>query len=948
MSRRLCDRCSVRQMLTAVALVAFMVFLPAAFLMQTLISSSGTSRRRPGGGLDSSSNDPDRWRWGSDRVPDLEDGGETAVSTEEKKRYQDEVDELRVIAKSLRDEINAMHTSWQNHAGNVQIAAAGKGKMAERQARPKLSLRDAAAKAEAIPDGSDSEFDMRCPRPVDDFLMPLSPVNMKSQAPDAPKIMPRPESLAAYPVPKYGSSGGSRVRSCTVSSCMDLGRCSLSRPFSAFLYDETLPDGGEKSVAGEAVRRAHAGIRLGLAQSGYTAHSADDACILIVIVTTSDTGSDRSKLTRFLLSLKHWRGDGRNHLIIDAASGQLHKDDDGQLLDFDYGNAILSSMHRAFNQHRHSFDVFMPPLEPESVMSDGKAKDGKLYHYTLLPTYRPALLSFSAAEHSQGRDKAPGDGAILGHYVSSRDLSALKQRGGAEFVFQLDCVVAPGRGESRAGSLLPGYYLCGSRADQDKLVAQSTFTLVVEPLAASAIQLREFVSQLLACFRLGSVPVVLRTYVYMFPFEEVLDWAKAAVVLPAARVAEVNFVLQHVYEDDILAMRRQGHFLWTTYLSSASTITETVINIVRRRTGLPAKVLATVSLQTHHKSAIPSQYSPLPSPTFRQNFTYESLERWNKPPGAMFLPPMSPYVEHKPSGWEYIRRKGDARKLHPVVENGGALWGEAFQNYLAGTHEPERFTVVLLTYRRELVLYNALQRLVNLPRLDKVIVVWNDDQNGPSEEVSWPELQVPLEVVKVKRNSLNNRFLPLDNIQTAAVLSLDDDTQLRHEEIDFAFRAWRENRHRLVGFPGRFHSWDSRHGGWSYNANYSCELSMVLTGAAFVHKFYFHLYSHFMDERIREHVDKVMNCEDIAMNMLVSHLTQQPPIKVTLRWTFHCSGCTDALSDNTEHFNERHQCMNIFSDVYGYMPLIKTQTRIDSVLFKTRVPHNRGKCYTFV
>ena len=44
------------------------------------------------------------------------------------------------------------------------------------------------------------------------------------------------------------------------------------------------------------------------------------------------------------------------------------------------------------------------------------------------------------------------------------------------------------------------------------------------------------------------------------------------------------------------------------------------------------------------------------------------------------------------------------------------------------------------------------------------------------------------QVVKVERNSLNNRFLPLDNIKTEAVLSLDDDTHLRHEEIDFAFR----------------------------------------------------------------------------------------------------------------------------------------------------------------
>lgn len=49
-------------------------------------------------------------------------------------------------------------------------------------------------------------------------------------------------------------------------------------------------------------------------------------------------------------------------------------------------------------------------------------------------------------------------------------------------------------------------------------------------------------------------------------------------------------------------------------------------------------------------------------------------------------------------------------------------------------------------------------------------------------------------------------------------------------------RVWREARDRIVGFPGRYHAWDINHQSWLYNSNYSCELSMVLTGAAFFHK----------------------------------------------------------------------------------------------------------------
>ena len=55
---------------------------------------------------------------------------------------------------------------------------------------------------------------------------------------------------------------------------------------------------------------------------------------------------------------------------------------------------------------------------------------------------------------------------------------------------------------------------------------------------------------------------------------------------------------------------------------------------------------------------------------------------------------------------------------------------------------------------------------------------------------------------------------------------------------------------------------------------------MVLTGAAFFHKYYSYMYSHVMPQAIRDKVDEFMNCEDIAMNFLVSHVTRQPPVKV--------------------------------------------------------------------
>lgn len=36
-----------------------------------------------------------------------------------------------------------------------------------------------------------------------------------------------------------------------------------------------------------------------------------------------------------------------------------------------------------------------------------------------------------------------------------------------------------------------------------------------------------------------------------------------------------------------------------------------------------------------------------------------------------------------------------------------------------------------------------------------------------------------------------------------------------------------------------------------------------------------------MPQAIRDMVDEYINCEDIAMNFLVSHITRKPPIKVS-------------------------------------------------------------------
>ena len=118
--------------------------------------------------------------------------------------------------------------------------------------------------------------------------------------------------------------------------------------------------------------------------------------------------------------------------------------------------------------------------------------------------------------------------------------------------------------------------------------------------------------------------------------------------------------------------------------------------------------------------------------------------------------------------------------------------------------------------------------------------------------------------------------------------------------------------------------------------------------SCFLLQFYTYLYSYAMPAAIRAKVDEFMNCEDIAMNFLVAHHTRRPPLKLTSKWTFRCQDCPISLWEDDSHFTERHICMQYFEKIYGYMPLLYSQFRADSVLFKTKVTPDKQKCYTYI
>ena len=131
------------------------------------------------------------------------------------------------------------------------------------------------------------------------------------------------------------------------------------------------------------------------------------------------------------------------------------------------------------------------------------------------------------------------------------------------------------------------------------------------------------------------------------------------------------------------------------------------------------------------------------------------------------------------------------------------------------------------------------------PSLKKVLIVWNNQKKAPPPESEWPQVPIPIIIIKTRRNVLSNRFYPYDEIETDCVLSIDDDiVMLTPDEIEFGYQTWREFPDRLVGYPPRLHLFDEKENNFQYNSEWTNDASIILTGASFYHKYYSHVYSH--------------------------------------------------------------------------------------------------------
>ncbi len=100
-------------------------------------------------------------------------------------------------------------------------------------------------------------------------------------------------------------------------------------------------------------------------------------------------------------------------------------------------------------------------------------------------------------------------------------------------------------------------------------------------------------------------------------------------------------------------------------------------------------------------------------------------------------------------------------------------------------YDIEQFTLVFMTYSRHSIVRDAIAMFRGVRQLRSVVVIWNDLEHEPwmfdlgldgvlgDESDGVP----PVRLIRPERNSLNNRLLPYEAIDTECVMQIDDDTR---------------------------------------------------------------------------------------------------------------------------------------------------------------------------
>ena len=529
------------------------------------------------------------------------------------------------------------------------------------------------------------------------------------------------------------------VHSDTVSSCntlactldretvLDHSKCPLNRPFLVYVYNTHLPDLFELKYPSVL-----ATWETQLNSTKTATSNPAEACVFIAVVGPLKKSISKVELDGKVHALPHWNNSGKNHVLIDLS-------DTGHtstvLNELNLGNSVIATGYASHSHQTHH--ILAPPILPAS--EDEKSSHVSRFHVLLghsltsiLPVRRELFVYFEGQlVNSDGN---------LGQHSRLDEFRHAAYHLTAHIHIQGRCGWA--RGNILPGALDGEWALCDSWLSPQSGCHQSNFSLILggsHGRTGTATYAR-----LISSLRCGSIPVVIG--VDRLPFDDIINWSKVAVSLPSSLMTDALAIMASMSTDDIMQYRKQGRFLFETYFSSHRRILESIVAIIRYKSFHPplrAPDFTGTLLVTAGKKANNEQ-----SNYFHNPISVYTEDLWNRPPGPFYMYPVTPvrsdsvYHRSPPMGLSAGPTTAGIKK-DQLLRAG--FTGAKFREQLRGNYREEMFTVVTITYHRNDQLMKMLASFEGCPYLAKVVVVWNNEEDPPSN-MTWPDIGVPVEV----------------------------------------------------------------------------------------------------------------------------------------------------------------------------------------------------------
>merc|ERR1719154_319085 len=230
-----------------------------------------------------------------------------------------------------------------------------------------------------------------------------------------------------------------------METCFDYSRCSITSGMPVFVYSSNT--------------KVRPILISALKSSSNLETEPSSACLFVHILSSSQQPENLSE------TLAHWRGDGRNHLLIpDLTYNLAGNPGDSDIEELEYGRAILAQRFVNLTKFRPNYDLVLPPLNQAGVPVWDVSP-------SLIPVTRRYLLSYQG---QLNKNNLPDYTSNIKQVVSSLE----KMKYGKtkdEFLLKFTC-----DNDARDGPVHPGdWLLCQDSRERKKILDSSTFTLIL-------------------------------------------------------------------------------------------------------------------------------------------------------------------------------------------------------------------------------------------------------------------------------------------------------------------------------------------------------------------------------------------------------------------------------------------------------------------------------------